>query len=113
MNRNHVMLILLILILITIPLIGYFDYAEKNRVRESAKILVLDAVSLIENEGKDAFPEFRLEGSKWFHDDSYVFVWQTDGIRLVYPPDLSGEGQNVSGILDVTGKAIGRLLMSH
>ena len=109
MNRNHLVLIIFILILFTIPLIGYFDYVEKNRVRENAKTLVLDAVSLIENEGKDAFPEFRIKGSKWFHGDTYVFIWQTDGIRLVYPPDLSGEGQNVSGILDVAGKAIGRL----
>ncbi|MEJ2240992.1 MAG: cache domain-containing protein [Candidatus Bathyarchaeota archaeon] len=111
MKRDQLVFIILILIFFTIPLIGYFDYAEKNRVRENVKTLVLDAVSLIENEGKDAFPAFRLEGSKWFHGETYVFVWQTDGIRLVYPPDLSGEGQNVSGILDVTGKAIGRLFI--
>ena len=41
MNRNHLVLIIFILILFTIPLIGYFDYVEKNRVRENAKTLVL------------------------------------------------------------------------
>jgi signal transduction histidine kinase len=52
-----------------------------------------------------------MEGSKWFHGDTYVFVWMTNGIRVVYPPDPSGEGKNMSTLIDATGKAIGRLFI--
>lgn len=72
---------------------------------------VNDAVNLIEERGEEAFPEFRKKDSRWFHDDSYVFVWRTDGIRVVYPPNMSREGQNVSGLEDYHGKPIGKLFM--
>lgn len=32
-------------------------------------------------------------------------------MRLVYPPDLSGEGQNMSSLVDVTGKPIGKMFI--
>ena len=53
------------------------------------------AVEEIEKFGEKAFPRFREKGVDWFHDDSYIFVWGLDGLRYVYPPDVSGEGKNI------------------
>ena len=92
-------------------IIGYVDQTEQTHRKETIKGLVLEASDLTEDKGEDAFSEFRQEGTKWFQDDTYVFVWLTDGVRVVYPPDPSGEGKNMSTLLDVTGKAIGRLFI--
>ena len=80
--------------------------------REFTASQVNSAVELIEEEGEQAFPQLREEGSQWFHDDFYIFVWKTDGIRVVYPPDASGEGQNVSDLEDFTGKPIGQMFIN-
>jgi signal transduction histidine kinase len=50
-------------------------------------------------------------GTKWFQGETYVFVWRTDGLRVVYPVDRSGEGRNMSSLFDVNGKAIGQLFI--
>jgi signal transduction histidine kinase len=75
------------------------------------KELVEEAVIFIEDEGEDAFPELRRKGTKWFYNNTYVFVWLTNGIRVVYPPDIRGEGKNISILADTTGKEIGRLFI--
>ncbi len=85
--------------------------AQQNSQREAIKSLVLDAANLISTEGIDAFPQFRQQDSEWFQGDAYVFVWQTDGLRLVYPPDPAGEGQNMTTLTDATGKPIGKLFI--
>ncbi|WP_445475224.1 cache domain-containing protein [Methanococcoides methylutens] len=69
------------------------------------------AIDLMAETGKLAFPEFRKNNSEWFHNDFYIFVWRTDGIRVVYPPDLSGEGQDMSELEDFNGKPIGRIFI--
>jgi signal transduction histidine kinase len=48
-----------------------------------------------------------------FHDfrgnnDRYVFLWDLDGKRFVYPPDPGRERQNVLYHEDAGGKPIGR-----
>jgi len=73
--------------------------------------LVGNACEMIEEEGPDFFPELREEGGEWWNGDTYIFVWQTDGLRLVYPPDTSGEGVDMSGLVDSEGKAIGELFI--
>lgn len=67
------------------------------------------AAEKIEEFGEKAFPGFREKGSDWFHDDSYIFVWGLDGMRYVYPPDVSGEGKNMLDLKDINGKPIGRM----
>ena len=109
-NRYLVLPVLLVL-LSAFLIIGYVNQTEQNHRRETTKNLVIEAASLIEDNGEDAFSMFRQEGTRWFHDDTYVFVWMTDGVRIVYPPDPNGEGENMSTLLDVTGKAIGRLFI--
>ena len=92
-------------------IIGYVNQTEQINRKNTTKELVIEAATLIEAEGEDAFSEFRQEGTKWFHNDTYVFVWMTDGVRVVYPPDPAGEGKNMSALVDVTGKAIGKLFI--
>ncbi|UGV41788.1 cache domain-containing protein [Methanococcoides orientis] len=67
------------------------------------------AIDLIGEMGELAFPELRESNSEWFHDDFYIFVWKTDGMRVVYPPDLSGEGQDMSELVDFNDKSIGQI----
>lgn len=80
--------------------------------KEFTSAQVYSAVELIEEEGEQAFPQFRVKNSQWFHDDFYIFVWRTDGIRVVYPPDVSGEGQDVSNLEDFNGKPIGQMFIN-
>jgi mannose-6-phosphate isomerase-like protein (cupin superfamily) len=72
---------------------------------------VREAAQLIEQKGEKAFPEFRKNDSTWYRGDFYIFVWKTDGERLVYPPDPNLEGQDVSNLTDINGKPIGKLFI--
>ena len=111
LNKKHIVFPVMLVLLSTFLLMGYVNQTDQTQQKETIKNLVIDAANLIEDKGEDAFSEFRQEGTQWFYDDIYVFVWMTDGIRVVYPPDPSGEGENMSLLLDVTGKAIGRLFV--
>jgi len=81
--------------------------ANKDSASGEVVSFVHSAAALIEQTGEAAFPKFRQAGGKWFHGDQYVFVWGLDGMRYVYPPDPSGEGENMRGLKDVKGKPIG------
>ena len=93
----------------------YYGYNSKASEEKSNKeyvvLLVNEAVNRIEREGEESFAEFRQRDSKWFHDDFYIFVWRTDGIRVVYPPDPGGEGEDMSKLEDANGKPIGKLFI--
>ena len=73
--------------------------------------LVNAAIDLVEEKGELAFSDFREKDSKWFHNDSYITIWKTEGIRVVFPPKVSGEGENVSDLKDYNGKPLGRMLI--
>ncbi len=105
------MFVVLVVILALVLVVGFVNQAEQNKRKEVTKTLVLDAANLISTDGEAAFAQFRQQGNDWFQGDTYVFVWQTDGLRLVYPPDPTGEGQNMTGLMDATGKPIGRLFI--
>jgi len=83
----------------------------EHKATKEIVILVTDAVTLIESEGKQAFENFYKEDSKWFHDDTYIFVWGLDGMRYVYPRDRSGEGKNMLDLKDINGKPIGKMFV--
>jgi signal transduction histidine kinase len=110
-NKKYLVFPVLLVLLSAFLVIGFVNQTDQTQRKETIKELVIEATRLIEDNGEGAFSEFRQEGTKWFHDDTYVFVWMTNGIRVVYPPNPSGEGQNMSTLLDVTGKAIGRLFI--
>ena len=112
MERKYLVFVILIIILLsTLSVIYYVTENEQNLRKESIRELVEDAVGLIADKGEDAFPELRQEETKWFYNDTYVFVWMTNGIRVVYPPDPDGEGQNMTTLIDTTGKRIGELFL--
>jgi len=75
--------------------------SEKAR---STETLVTRAAALIDREGKAAFAEFRIKGSEWFHDDSYLFVYDLHSNVLLNPAFPAREGTNVSGQKDANGK---------
>jgi signal transduction histidine kinase len=111
LNKKYLVFPVLLVLLSAFLVMGYVNQTDQTQRKESIKELVIEAAIIIEDKGEDAFSDFRQEGTKWFRGDTYVFVWMTDGIRVVYPPDPTGEGQNMSMLLDVTGKAIGRLFI--
>jgi len=90
----------------TIPLSSY-----QHQVTKDVVTLVHDAVDLIEKEGKESFKNFYDKDSKWFHDDTYIFVWGLDGMRYVYPRDPAGEGKNMLKLKDINGKPIGKMFV--
>lgn len=87
--------------------------ADEDSASAELVSFVRDAAALIEQEGEAAFPKFRKPAGKWFHGDEYVFVWGLDGMRYVYPPDPSGEGENMRRLKDVKGKPIGEWFIAR
>lgn len=111
MRKSNWFFMVLVLLLFSVLVLGYVNESLQAQAKNNVKSLVQDAANAISINGESAFSDFRQEGSKWFHGDTYIFVWRTDGLRVVYPPDLNGEGQNMSSLIDVNGKAIGRLFI--
>jgi signal transduction histidine kinase len=84
-----------------------YDYKETKDLVS----FVDRAAELIEEYGEEAFQQFRIKGSEWYHEDLYIFVWGLDGMRYVYPPDISGEGKNMLYLKDINDKPIGKLFV--
>jgi len=72
---------------------------------------VREGAAVVEQRGDAAFPEFRTKGSKWFHDDTYFFVWATDGVRTFHAADPTIEGLQASAIKDVLGRPYGKMFL--
>lgn len=89
---------------IKVPDLSRYEFQQTKEVVQ----LVYDAVNEIELKGIEAFAQFRVEGSKWYHDDIYVFVWGIEGMRYVYPPNPALEGINMKDLKDVNGKPVGQ-----
>jgi signal transduction histidine kinase len=68
------------------------------------KALVIKAAALVETRGKAAFTDFRVKGSEWFSDDTYLFAYDGDLNVLMNPAFPQREGKNVHGEQDSTGK---------
>jgi cytochrome c len=75
--------------------------SEKAQLTEA---LVNKAAALIEQKGKAAFSEFRVNGSEWFHGDTYLFVYDLQSNVLLNPAFPAREGTKVSGQKDANGK---------
>lgn len=73
--------------------------------------LVRDGAAVFKKRGEKAYPEFREQGSKWFRDDTYFFVWTMDGTRVFHAANPEGEGRNVSGMKDILGRPIGQMIL--
>ncbi len=69
--------------------------------------LVKEAAELIGSEGVEtACNQFRVEGSRWYHDDTYVFVLDTEGEAICHPARPSLEGRRLIELRDPKGKTI-------
>ena len=73
--------------------------------------LVREGAALLEQQGEKAYPEFRKKDSKWYHGDTYVFIWSMDGKRILHAADPSKEGQNDVEAKDVHGRPYGRMFL--
>jgi signal transduction histidine kinase len=81
-------------------------YTQKDT--RDVVVLVEAAANEVRLHGREAFPSFRVKGSRWFQGDRYVFVLATDGNSVVYPPDPESEGLSFLGFQDLGGKPFGR-----
>jgi signal transduction histidine kinase len=73
--------------------------------------LVRDAAAVLEEKGASAYPELRKEGSRWLRDDTYLFVFTSDGTRAFHAAEPESEGRNDSKLLDVLGRPIVRMIL--
>ncbi len=74
---------------------------------------VEEAAAAISQRGEESFEEFRRSGSRWLQGDRYLFVWDLQGNRYVYPPDPENEGGNQLEMQDLTGRPVGRRLVEQ
>lgn len=73
--------------------------------------LVREAAVVFEERGEQAYPEFRQQGSRWFHDETYFFVRTLDGHALFHAADPEGqEGRSAADMKDILGRPFGRML---
>lgn len=72
---------------------------------------VREGASLLAQRGAGAFADFREKGSKWFHDDTYFFVWTADGRRVFHAADSTMEGRDARGVTDVLGRPYGKMFL--
>ncbi|WP_342304417.1 cache domain-containing protein [Methanolobus sp. ZRKC5] len=87
------------------------DQNELLSQKENRMSLVNSAIELIDEKGELAFDDFREKDSPWYHNDSYITVWNTEGIRIVFPPKVSGEGESVLDLEDYNGEPLGRMFI--
>lgn len=71
------------------------------------------AAAEIASRGEASFDDFRRPGGPWLEGDRYLFVWDLEGNRYVYPPDIEHESGNQLEMQDVTGRAVGRMLVEQ
>ena len=85
--------------------------AETKMTAPQLMALVHEGAVAFEKKGEAAYPEFRKKGSKWFHGDTYFFVWNMDGTLVFHAADPAIEGRNDSGIKDIQGRPFGRMIL--
>ena len=95
----------------------YLANAERNASVATAisapelMSLVQDAAGVLEKEGEKAFSAFRQKESKWFRDNTYLFVYEMDGTRAFHAADATLEGKNVRTTVDVLGRPYGKMFL--
>ncbi|MGE5174426.1 MAG: cache domain-containing protein [Betaproteobacteria bacterium] len=77
---------------------------------EELVALVKGAVELVRTKGEAAFSDFRMSGSRWRREETYIFVVDPKGTMLVHP-DPAMEGKDEMELKDINGKPIIRGLI--
>jgi signal transduction histidine kinase len=93
------------------PLAATFAAAQplEPKYEETRELmdLVRDAAELVTSQGVEAAcAQFRVADSRWYRDDSYVFVLGMDGEALCHPARPSLEGRSLLELRDPKGKPI-------
>ncbi|HUL86694.1 MAG TPA: cache domain-containing protein [Pseudolabrys sp.] len=91
------------LVATTLPVFSQQAPPPSERAKQ-VEALVTKAAALIDSKGKAAFVDFRKKDSEWFHDDTYLFVYDLNANVLLNPAFPKREGTNVSGQKDAKGK---------
>ena len=86
------------------------DQSYQQEETRQLVALVKDAAGLVGSRGEAAFDAFRVEGSRWRQDETYIFVLDPEGNMLVHP-DAALEGKNQLDLKDINGKPIIRGLI--
>jgi signal transduction histidine kinase len=73
--------------------------------------LVRDAAALLEKDGEKAYAEFRKEGSRWFRDETYLFVFTMEGMRSFHAADPASEGRQAIAMKDAMGRPFVRMMV--
>lgn len=84
---------------------------DKKMTAVELERLVQAAAKEFAAKGSLAFPEFREHGSKWFHDETYFFVWDMNGKRIFHAANPVGEGQDMHAVKDVLGRPWGKMFL--
>jgi len=104
---------LAVLLILSFLLSGCVGQGRDQRP-ENIEKLVNEAVTLFQQRGEEAFPIFREKG-KFYNDDTYIFVWKVEGdeiTRIVFPPDLTQEGTDVSDYRDDNNVSLTEMFMT-
>ncbi|HTS22481.1 MAG TPA: cache domain-containing protein [Casimicrobiaceae bacterium] len=96
--------ILFLAALLAIPQLAASQGPPPSEKARQTEALVDRAAALIDREGKAAFAEFRMKGSEWFHDDTYLYAYDLQSDVLLNPAFPAREGTKVSGQKDANGK---------
>ncbi len=112
MKRGFVPALLSFLVIFISLLRSPTHASDDYRYRETRELvtLVQGAAELIRSKGEAAFVDFRVSGSRWRHEEMYIFVLDPQGNMLVHP-DPAMEGKNELELKDVSGKPIIRGLI--
>jgi cytochrome c len=85
--------------------VGAADAPQNSPAGKKIVALVDEAAKLVEQKGKDAFPELRKD-KKWNSGDTYIFIDRFDGVVLLLPPTPETEGKSLIDWQDAKGKKI-------
>jgi cytochrome c len=70
------------------------DAPPVSAASKNIEALVNKAAAEIDKRGAAAFPDFRKKGSEWLAGQTYIFVYNSDGVVLVNGAFPQAEGNN-------------------
>jgi len=82
-----------------------FDQRYEHEETRDLVALVDAATELVRSRGEAAFREFSVPGSRWRHEETYIFVLDPEGNMLVHA-DPAMESTNQLDLKDCNGKPI-------
>lgn len=83
----------------------------KKMIAPKLMELVHEAAAVLEERGEEAFVDLRKQGSKWFGNDIYFFVFSMDGTRTFHAAEPETEGRNDLELRDILGRPIVRMIL--